>query len=217
GLGIECARQYAGDGWDVIGTCRDTSSADELQNLARETGRIRIEPLDVDNFDQVDSLARTLEDTPIDLLINNAGIGGPRQESMDMDESGFMQVLHTNTLAPLKICQAFRSHVAASDQKKMAVISSGLGSINNNTGGRYAYRTSKAAVNMIMKGLAADWAGDGILVAIFAPGWVRTDMGGPNAMYSPEESIAGMRKVLEELTPEQSGRFLTHTGNENPW
>lgn len=217
GLGFEFARQYAEDGWQVIATCRAPSNADALARLADATGNVRIEALDVDDFSAVDDLAGRIGDTAIDVLINNAGIGGPRQESMDMEESAFMQVFHTNTLAPLKISQAFRKHLAASDQKKIAVISSGLGSIANNGGGRYAYRSSKAAVNMIMKGLASDWAADGILVAIFAPGWVRTDMGGPNAMYSPEESIAGMRRVLASLTPDRSGRFLTFSGNENPW
>jgi NAD(P)-dependent dehydrogenase (short-subunit alcohol dehydrogenase family) len=216
GLGFEFARQYAGAGWHVIATCRDPAGAGALSGLMK-TGDVRVEALDVNEFDAVDRLAHSLEGTAIDILINNAGIGGPRQESMDMDEAGFMQVLHTNTLAPLKISQALRAHVAASTQKKIAAISSGLGSIAHNGGGRYAYRTSKAALNMIMKGLAADWAKDGILVAVLAPGWVRTDMGGPGAMYSPEESISGMRRVLAGLTPAQSGKFLTHTGNENPW
>jgi NAD(P)-dependent dehydrogenase (short-subunit alcohol dehydrogenase family) len=214
GLGLEFARQYADDGWHVIATCRDPGSASRLQALA---GNIRIEPLDVDAFDAVDALATTLADTPIDILINNAGIGGPRQGAMDMDERGFMQVLHTNALAPLKVSQAFRPHVIASEEKKIAVVSSGLGSIANNGGGRYAYRSSKAAVNMIMRGLAADWAKYDIKVAILSPGWVRTDMGGPGAMYSPGESIAGMRKVLAGLTKAQSGRFVTHTGDANRW
>lgn len=217
GLGFEFARQYAEDGWEVIATCRHPDTAEALSELADRTANVRVEPLDVVDFDAVDQLAETLDDTAIDILINNAGIGGPRQESMDMDEAGFMQVLQTNALAPLKISQAFRKHVVASEQKKIAVVSSGLGSIANNGGGRYAYRTSKAAVNMIMKGLASDWAPDGILVAILAPGWVRTDMGGPGAMYSPEESIAGMRKVLASLSPARSGKFLTFSGNENPW
>jgi len=214
GLGLEFAKQYAADGWHVIATCRDPSSASELAALA---GDIRIEALDVNDFDAVDALAGKLAGVSIDILINNAGIGGPRQGAMEMDEAGFINVLHTNTLAPLKVSQAFHGHVAVSEQKKIAVISSGLGSIAGNGGGRYAYRSSKAAVNMIMKGLAADWANDGIRVAILSPGWVRTDMGGPSAMYSPEESIAGMRKVLANLTEAQSGSFLSHTGAENAW
>jgi len=216
GLGLEFARQYAEAGWHVIATCRDPAGAAALSELMK-TQDVRVEALDVNEFDAVDALAHSLEGTAIDILINNAGIGGPRQDSMDMDEAGFMQVLHTNAMAPLKISQALRAHVAASTEKKIAAISSGLGSIAHNGGGRYAYRTSKAALNMIMKGLAADWAKDGILVAVLAPGWVRTDMGGPGAMYSPEESISGMRRVLAGLTPAQSGKFLTHTGNENPW
>lgn len=214
GLGLEFARQYAADGWRVIATCRDPANASELAGLQ---GNIRIEALDVNDFNAVDALAEKLSDVCIDILINNAGIGGPRQGPMDMVEQGFLDVLHTNTLAPLKVSQAFHANVAASEQKKLAVISSGLGSIAGNGGGRYAYRSSKAAVNIIMKGLAADWATDGICVAILAPGWVRTDMGGPSATYSPEESIAGMRHVLANLTKAQSGKFLSHTGAENAW
>lgn len=217
GLGLEFARQYARDDWDVIATCRNPGGATELDDLATETGNVNIEALDVDNFSAVDELAGKLSGRPIDVLINNAGIGGPRQESMDMDEEGFMQVLHTNTVAPLKMCQAFRTNVAASEQKKIAVISSGLGSIENNNGGRYAYRASKAALNMIMKGLAADWEQDGITIVVFSPGWVKTDMGGPNAMYTPEESISGMKEILSSVTIADSGEFLTHTGLENSW
>jgi NAD(P)-dependent dehydrogenase (short-subunit alcohol dehydrogenase family) len=217
GLGLEFARQYARDDWKVIATCRDPAAASELEELARETGNVHVAALDVDDFSAVDELASKFSDLPVDILINNAGIGGPRQESMDMEEEGFMHVLHTNTVAPLKMCQAFRTNLLASEQKKIAVISSGLGSIANTNGGRYAYRASKAAVNMIMKGLAADWEQDGITIIVFSPGWVRTDMGGPNAMYTPEESVSGMKEILSSVTIEDSGEFLTHTGIENSW
>ncbi len=221
GLGIEFVRQYSTAGADVIACCRKPDDAKELQALVDGSGgSIRSMRHDATDFDGIGTLADDLKGEKIDILINNAGIGGPRGEGADAQNfKGWNEVFETNVYGPLKTSLALQDHVAASDEKKIVTISSGLGSIGaaRGGGGGYAYNISKAAVNRAMKQLSLELAPKGIIVAALAPGWVRTDMGGPNAMYSPEESISGMRKVIEGLTAETSGAFINHTGETVPW
>lgn len=216
GIGLEFARQYAADGWRVHAACRDPDGARDLAGLAGEVSRHR---LDVTDPAEVEALARALGDTPIDLLINNAGIYGPRDLPFDgLDYEIWAQVLATNTLAPMRVVAGFVDHVAASDQKKIVTISSNAGSIaNNTTGGSYLYRSSKAALNAAMKSLAVDLANRGIVACVLHPGWVRTDMGGPGAPVGMTESIAGMRQVIARLDAGTSGHFFNYDGTELPW
>jgi NAD(P)-dependent dehydrogenase (short-subunit alcohol dehydrogenase family) len=213
GLGLEFARQYAAEGWRVIGTARKPASADELNALD-----VRVLALDVADGDSVAALAAALDGQPIDLLINNAGIF-PRVNSLA--EADFEDVARTyavNTIGPMRVTRALLSNLKLGQGRRVVSITSGLGSIANNTGGRYyGYRESKAALNMFTRTLAAELAGDGFTCVVLSPGWVRTDMGGPNANLSPEQSITGMRSVIDQLTPSDSGTFRNWNGETIPW
>jgi NAD(P)-dependent dehydrogenase (short-subunit alcohol dehydrogenase family) len=134
-----------------------------------------------------------------------------------MDYGIWTEVLRVNLMAPMKMAEAFVAHVAASTQKKIVAISSTEGSSPNAKGGIYAYRTSKAALNMLMQNLAPDLAPRGIVTAAFCPGWIRTRMGGPTAPLEAPPSIAGLRRVIDGLTPANSGKFWLWNGTRLPW
>ena len=220
GLGLEFARRYAADGWRVLATCREPGSADELRRLAAESGgRITVSALDVTDNGSVRAAAQALAGTPIDLLINNAGVGSPRNQKLgNLDYAAWARVLDVNALGPMRVTEAFLGNVAAGTEKKIVTITSGMGSIADNTsGGSYAYRSSKAAVNMVVKSLSIDLAPRGITCVVINPGWVRTDMGGPGGKISPAESIAGMKRVIAKLRPADSGKFFNYDGGSYPW
>ncbi|MBU3735988.1 MAG: SDR family oxidoreductase [Methylobacterium sp.] len=220
GIGLEFTRQYAAAGWQVHATCRHPDQAHALQALAGKYPAIRMHPLDVADFDRIDSLARELQNESIDLLLNNAGIypSGSRGRLGATDEAEWAQAFRVNSMAPLRMCEAFLTHVARSPLKKIALITSKMGSIDDNTsGGAYIYRTSKAALNMVARSLAIDLAPQGISVALLHPGWVRTDMGGPDAWISAEQSVTGMRQLIDRLDLERSGKFFAYDGQPIPW
>jgi NAD(P)-dependent dehydrogenase (short-subunit alcohol dehydrogenase family) len=220
GLGLEFARQYLADGWRVYAACRDPASAYELRRLPdKNRDTLRILALDVADPASINAAATELGGEAIDLLLNNAGIIGPRGQTIgNIDYDAWKEVLDVNTLGPTRVSEAFVEHVARSDRKLIVTLTSGMGSIADNTsGGSIVYRSSKAAVNMVMRSLAIDLAPRGITCVVVNPGWVRTDMGGPNATVEPSESISRMRRLIEDLGPEQSGKFLNHTGREYPW
>jgi NAD(P)-dependent dehydrogenase (short-subunit alcohol dehydrogenase family) len=221
GLGLEFARQYAAEGWEVLACARAPQSAAALQALAAAgAARIRVHPLDVTDFVAIDALGRRLEGVPIDVLINNAGTMGPRGGAFgSSDFAAWDGIFRLNALAPLKMAEAFAGHIAQSAQKKLVSISTIMASMaRNNMGGFYPYRASKAALNAVMVSLAID-AGrrHGIIAAVLHPGWVRTDMGGAHAEIDAPTSVEGMRRVIAGLTREQAGRFLTYDGSELPW
>ncbi|MCU0759810.1 MAG: SDR family oxidoreductase [Steroidobacteraceae bacterium] len=225
GLGLEFARQYAESGWKVLATCRDPAGAGDLHALRASCPALEVHPLDVADFATIDALAGRLAGRPIDVLLNNAGVFGPkahaegdrRQEFGSMDYGIWAEVLRVNLMAPMKMAEAFVEHVAASTQKKLVAISSTEGSSPNAKGGIHAYRTSKAALNMLMQNLAPDLAPRGIVTAAFCPGWIKTRMGGPRAPLEAPPSIAGLRRVIDGLTPERSGKFWLWTGQALPW
>ncbi|MFL2770000.1 MAG: SDR family oxidoreductase [Rhodospirillaceae bacterium] len=221
GLGMEMAMQYAIDGWDVIATARTPEDDKELQALARAYASVQIEKLDVTDHSEIEALAEKLQDTAIDILINNAGIlGDPSQQQLGkLDFSVANVVFMTNTLGPLKIAEAFLEHIARSDTKKIMTISSIVGSITNTTGNIYFYRASKTAVNMMMTNLAADTKHRGIIVGMIHPGVVDTDMTAPFNIpkVSVNESAAGVRKVIAWYTTETSARFMQYDGEPMDW
>lgn len=206
GIGLALARGYATDGADVIACCRDAARAEALEEFAAAaSGPLTIMELDVADQASISRLKHALGDQPIDILINNAGIIGPIDQSADFIEAeGWMTTLHVNALAPMLIAQALRENLRRGSEKKLVAISSGLGSISLGYDDaastyikRYAYRASKAALNNGMRGLSREWAGNGVLVGILAPGLVRTEMGGTHAAasnfaISPEESARGL-------------------------
>jgi NAD(P)-dependent dehydrogenase (short-subunit alcohol dehydrogenase family) len=220
GLGLEFARQYLADGWQVFATCRDPASASALRPLAENSeGKLRILAMDITDPVSIHAAATEIDGEAIDLLLNNAGIIGPREQTIgNMDYNAWAKVLAVNTMGPMRISEAFVEHVARSDCKLIVTLTSGMGSITDNTsGGSIVYRSSKAAVNMVTRSLAIDFAPRGITCVVVNPGWVRTDMGGPTATLEPSESISRMRRLIATLGPEQSGKFFNHTGREYPW
>ena len=220
GLGLEFARQYAAEGWQVFAACRSPDKAGELKKLETDSGgRVRVLPMDVMNVASVKAAAGVIGTQPIDVLLNNAGVMGPRNDRMgSIDYTAWARVLDANTLGPMRVVEAFVGNVAKGSQKKIVTITSGMGSLEDNTsGGAYAYRTSKAAVNMVVRSLALDLAPRGITCIVMNPGWVRTDMGGPRGTLAPAESIKAMRSVIADLRPDDSGKFLNYTGKPYPW
>lgn len=219
GLGLEFVKQYVADGWKVHACCRKPGEASALQELAKGSdGQVIVHQLDVADFGRVDALAAELKDEPIDLLLNNAGVFGDRNGFGGVEYKVWERTFRVNTMAPHKMTEAFADHVAKSEKKRIAHVTSKMGSIaDNGSGGSYVYRSSKAALNMVAKSQALDLRGKGITVVVLHPGWVATDMGGAGAPVQPPESIAGMKKVLDGLTLDRTGKFFEFTGAEVPW
>lgn len=220
GLGLEFAAQYLADGWQVYAACRHPEAAEKLQRLARdEKERIDILVMDVTNSSSIERAAANFHDRPIDVLINSAGITGkPDQKVGNVDYSSWAQVLDVNTMGPLRVTEAFVDQIARSGRKLVVTITSGMGSLaDNTTGGSIAYRSSKAAVNMVMRSAAIDLAPRGISCVLVNPGWVRTDMGGTAAPLSAKESVTALRQLIETFGSKQSGKFFNYDGREYPW
>ncbi|GAB4357098.1 MAG: SDR family oxidoreductase [Methylohalobius sp. ZOD2] len=220
GIGLEFVRQYLQAGWRVLACCRRPREARDLQALTNRFDALHIHPLDISDFERIDQLAADLRAEPIDLLINNAGIyGDVRGRGFGkLDHRKWQEVFRVNVQGTVKMCEAFLPHVVASDRKLMVALSSKMGSIaDNSSGGSILYRSSKAALNMAMKSISIDLRPQGVGVLIFHPGWVETDMGGSNALISPEESVRGMNRQIEGFTLEDSGRFVDYSGKNVPW
>jgi len=223
GLGLELVRQFSSDGWDVLACCRAPESAAELSRLAAQSsGRVRVIPLDVSRAESIQRLAQNLRGEPIDILFSNAGVyGGSGQAGLGSsvdDSDEWMQVFAVNTIAPLQLVDTLMPNLLLGKQKIIALMSSKMASLaDNSSGGSYIYRSSKVALNAVGKSLAVDLAPEGIKVALLHPGWVQTDMGGPNGLIQAKESVLGMRDVLNTLTPEKSGKFFNYDGSELPW
>jgi NAD(P)-dependent dehydrogenase (short-subunit alcohol dehydrogenase family) len=217
GIGLEFTKQYATDGWNVLACCREPQSASALQAYAKTHPNIQIFVLDVADFKQIETLAAKLTGVAIDVLINNAGVY-PDGSADDVDGAAWSKAFKINSIAPYMMSQAFKSNVANSQLRKLATLSSKMGSIDDNTsGGSYIYRSSKTAVNMVMKSLSIDLAPMGIAVVTLHPGWVKTDMGGHNALIDTQTSVTGMRKVLENLNIKNTGKFIAYDGKEIAW
>jgi NAD(P)-dependent dehydrogenase (short-subunit alcohol dehydrogenase family) len=215
GVGLEFARQYADAGWRVIATCRDPELARALKALE---GDVRRHALDVADDSQIAALARTLADEPIDLLINNAGTGGPHDTFGDSDAAAWLKVLRVNAIAPLHMAERFLANLERGQRKLIVNITSKMGSIGENAGGgSYIYRTSKAALNMVTRTMANDLRPRGIIVIAVSPGWVKTDMGGVNALITAGESVGEMRAKIDILTLADSGHFFNYDGRALPW
>jgi NAD(P)-dependent dehydrogenase (short-subunit alcohol dehydrogenase family) len=225
GIGLELVRQYCADDWSVLASCREPARADALRALAEVHERLRVHALDVSDFAAIDSLAAQLRGTKIDVLINNAGLYGPkagvqhdaRQEFGHMDYTLWQRLFLVNTQAAFKMAEAFIEHVAASEQRKIVAISTGMASIGDAGGGFHAYRTTKAALNMAMVALARDLATRHVRVGLLCPGWVRTDMGGSDAPLSVQDSVRGLRARIAELDDARSGQFVAYSGKQRPW
>jgi NAD(P)-dependent dehydrogenase (short-subunit alcohol dehydrogenase family) len=223
GIGLALAREYVVAGWTLVATARKPADAADLKALAAANpGRVSIEALDVLDHASIDALAKKYRDRPIDILINNAGITGNRFQQVPgkFDYAEFRQVFETNVVAPLKIADTFLPQVQASRLKKIVVISSSEGSIAGvKRPGGYFYRSSKSAVNMVMRNLALELKPRGITVVIVNPGPVDTDMmkGAPIPLQSPAEAAGRVIAVTTKATLEDTGKFWDHLGGELPW
>jgi NAD(P)-dependent dehydrogenase (short-subunit alcohol dehydrogenase family) len=243
GIGLEFARQYAERGWRVIATCRNPEAAIDLHAIAAEYDNVKLEQLDITDHDGVDTLAEKYANSPIDVLLNNAALLGSRGDQAlgHMDFDLFARILAVNTIGTLKVTEAFRPHVAASHRKRIITLGSAAGSIQmiNPPPDFYAYRASKAALHLLMKNVALDVAGEGILVGLINPGLVDTrgfaDIGpddpvpndfkqvvellrsGVLTLSTPEEAVGKMMVLIDRLTAEQSGVFLSADGQVMPW
>ena len=219
GIGLELTHQYAAQGWQVLACCRRPDQATALNRLGEQFPNITLHTLDVTQQDQVQKLATQLHDCPIDILFNNAGVYGPDDAVFgNTDEARWLECLRVNVIAQMKMMEAFVTQVAASQHKLIAAMSSKMGSMaDNGSGGSYIYRSSKAALNAVMKSAAIDLEPKGVKVAILHPGWVQTDMGGPNAEITVAESVGRMREILDTMRPENSGSFFDIDGSIIPW
>lgn len=221
GIGLEFVRQYAEDGWHVIACCRQPAKAEKLNKIATQyPDHISIYALDMADHQQIDQLSQSLSGEAIDLLINNAGVYPPSDDGGfgSIDYTAWIETFQINTMAPLKMVEAFINQISNSNLKTIATITSKMGSIDDNQrGGSYIYRSSKAAVNMVGKSLAVDLKPRGIISVLLHPGWVKTDMGGQNALISTEQSVSGMRRVLSGMSLADSGKFFAYDGQLIPW
>jgi len=225
GLGLEFARQYTADRWDIVAACRRLEQSAELKQLAAQNPAIVLHRLDVTDDKSVRSLADKLVGKPIDVLLHSAGIY-PRkgQHIGQIDYAGWREAMETNLFGVMRVTEALLENVAASQRKQIAAISTSMSILRGvqegsvaQAGTSYQYRTSKTALNMAFSVLAKELQPRGISVVLLDPGWVKTDMGGPHAPLSPQESITGMRKVLSGDPTEISGKFLGHDGLPRPW
>ncbi len=218
GIGLEFVKQYAAEDAEVIACCREPGKADALQALAKRWPDVRPTKLDVANPKSVGFQMDDLDGVPIDILINNAGVGGPRGRPEGIiDHALWQQIFAVNSIAPATIAIALHENLKLGKDKKLVTITSQLGSIANHGGGAYPYHASKAAVNSFMRGLALSWKSDGIAVGILHPGWVQTDMGGAGAPLTPSQSVTGMRARIAELSLANSGTFRDYNGRALPW
>jgi NAD(P)-dependent dehydrogenase (short-subunit alcohol dehydrogenase family) len=225
GIGLELARQYAARGWKVIGTARKPAEAKELNALAAASnGRVVVEALDVMDLAAIDALARKYAGQPVDILFNNAGVTGGGQNQLfgkNMQWELFDAVHRTNVVGPLKMAEAFLPHLEAGYLKKISNVSSSQGSIGSTKNGMlYIYRSSKAALNMVMKNLANQLRSKGIAVALIDPGPVDTDMmaGLPKKMLRPVSTAGSdLIRITDQLSMENSGTFWTFDGTVLPW
>jgi NAD(P)-dependent dehydrogenase (short-subunit alcohol dehydrogenase family) len=212
GLGVEFARQYAADGHRVIATCMDPSSAEEAKGIS---GNIELVKLDVTDHAAIEALSKRLAGDAVDILLNNAGIARPHPPFGQTNYADWRRILEVNLIGPMKMAESFVEQVARSDLKIMAFVSSRMGSIAlNNSGASYAYRSSKAGLNMIVKTLAVDLAPRRICVLALHPGWAATEPGG---RVPVAESVAGMRGVMHRAGPHHTGSFLSYHDQPLPW
>lgn len=222
GIGLALTRQLLQDNARIFATCRAPERAGDLNELAqRHAKRVTVLQLDVNEGASIASAVKAVaaETDALDLLINNAGIGGDDSGRIfgQLTATEVSHVITTNAVSPLILTQACRELLKNGDNPRVVMISSGMGSLQRTGGTSYAYRMSKAAMNMAARVLAFDSAMTGITTVTMNPGWVQTDMGGPSAALKPEESASALRKLIKRLTPADNGLFFQYDGGELPW
>jgi len=216
GIGLEFVKQLTERGEEVDAGVRDPDDAAELRALARPGVPLRIHPLDVADDASVHAFAEQVLAGPVDVLVNNAGVSSLKGGE-PIDSADILRVFNVNAAGTLRVVRALLPRLRAGKTKKIVNLTSQLGSIAEASGGRYAYRLSKAALNMATRLLAEDLRGEGFLTVALHPGWVQTRMGGSAAPVPPAQSIQGMLRIIDGLTEQQSGRAFDFQGRELPW
>jgi NAD(P)-dependent dehydrogenase (short-subunit alcohol dehydrogenase family) len=218
GIGLELTRQYAENGDTVFALCRNPHSADALNELARQSGgRVNVAAMDVSDEASIKAAAGILGAQPINILINNAGIRGGEDQSLeDVNTADWIEALKVMTIGPFRVVQAFLENLKRAKKPKIMTITSQMGASTWPMGGSYNYGSAKAAVNRVMMALAIDLKSQ-VIVNLIHPGWVQTDMGGRNADITPQVSAAGICKVIASVTEADSGKFLKWNGENHPW
>ena len=220
GLGLELVRQYLESGRKVFATCRNYDNAPDLVKMEKEfNGMLEIWELDLFSDKSINKLSETADNRPIDLFINNAGMMGTRNLELGCVNGGlWAEVFRVNTIAPLLIVQNILTNINLGQEKKMIFISSRVGSIAENSGGAmYAYRSSKTALNQVVKSLSIDLNNRGFSSVALHPGWVLTDMGGPNALIDVKTSVTGMISVINNISYSDTGKFFNYDGSIIKW
>lgn len=219
GIGLEFVKQYLDRGHRVLATCRKPGEKGDLADLAAANHELGLMELDVASEESRASFAAALADTPIDIFINNAGVYGPRDASFGhVSAQEWEQVLYVNAIAPLLLTQAIIGSLRKGSDKKLVYITSKMGSIDDNSGGgSYIYRSSKTALNSVVRSLSVDLRDEGFKVSVLHPGWVQTDMGGPNALIDTLTSVSGMIGVIDKLSLANTGQFFNYDGQPIAW
>ena len=217
GVGLEITRLLSNRGDRVIACCRRPLEATALSKLE---GNIDIQEVSVGEDESVSQLASRLNGVAIDTIINNAGTMGPeakRQSVLDMDFSGWADAFNINSMGPVRIMQALLPNLKMTESPKVMTVTSQMGALSLDMTSAHAYCSSKAALNKFMRLASIDLKSDGIAVGLVHPGWVRTDMGGPRAHLSPEESAAGCIEVTDTLSLDNTGGFWKWNGETHDW
>lgn len=226
GLGLEFVKQYAEQGWTVIACCRNPDKADDLNALAEHhKPNVTVEQLEMTDLAGIEALAAKYEGRPIDVLINNAGYMGDRDANQkvlhqgfgDIDYDMWDRVMRTNVFGPMRVSECFVDNVAQSDAKKLINIGSTVGSIQGRKVPSFVYASSKTALHKVTNLLSVVLKERGVVVAGLCPGRAKTQLGGPGAPIEVDDSVRGMRAVIDGLTMEQTGWLLRYTGDVVPW
>jgi len=216
GIGLQLTKHYIEAGWEVIATYRNAEGNEALQALS--SPQLTLLQADVNNDEGISKIASYFQGQGLDLLINNAGIYGPRDQTFGkVERQAWREILEVNTISPMMLAQSLADSLAQ-NKGTLAIISSKVGSIDDNaSGGAYMYRSSKTAVNQVIKCLSIDLGPRDITVVSLHPGWVRTDMGGPNGSIDVVESVAGLTNVIAHVSADQNGHFINYDGSPIPW
>jgi NAD(P)-dependent dehydrogenase (short-subunit alcohol dehydrogenase family) len=220
GIGLEMVKYAMQQGWRVFACCRNPYNAESLFNIAKlSNGQISVHIADMLELATIQALSYELRNDPLDILINNAGIyGSDKSQFGAVDVDSWLQTFQVNCVAPLKMVEALAEQLFMGKRKLVACMSSKMGSIaDNGSGNSYIYRSSKAALNAVVKSLSIDLKEHGIISVALHPGWVKTDMGGPDAEITARESVESIFGHLMLLTIEDSGRFIDIDGSDIPW
>jgi NAD(P)-dependent dehydrogenase (short-subunit alcohol dehydrogenase family) len=220
GIGLELARRFLQAGKRVVAGCRHPAQAEALRDLSGAGGKLEIVQLDVGDASSVTALGKLLNGQAVDVLVNNAGISGGQQQGLgNMDYAAWLHTFEINTLAPFRLAATLLPNLRLARRARIVTVSSQMGAfaMEGMGVGHYAYCSAKTAVSRAMQIMAVELKAEGIIVCPVHPGWVRTDMGGPNAEISVEESGGGLFHLIDNLTLAQSGRFWRWDGSEHPW